>query len=256
MRALLVDDEPVARRVLREELDAVGGMDVVGEAENGRAALELIGVLTPDVLFLDLQMPVMNGFETIAQLAGSSLPAVVILTAYDEFAIKAFDAGAVDYLLKPVRQERLRQTVQRLHGLIQDRKRVTETLAHLSEVVAGDVSAGQTAQTKLQKIVGKRGEDYFLLNAEEVLAFQADGSLTWIITAEHRYLATQNLKALEGRLRDSAFRRIHRNALININQIRKMSTITSQRWLVTMSNGQQFTVSKRQAGTIRAVLQW
>jgi DNA-binding LytR/AlgR family response regulator len=251
MQAVLVDDEPVARRVLREELAAIDGIEVVGEAENGEAALRAVSELSPDVLFLDLQMPVLNGFETISRLKGSSLPAIVILTAYDEFAIKAFEAGAVDYLLKPVGQGRLRQTVKRLQGFVHDRKRIAEAIAHIQDVLPVDAAA-----VKVQKIVGKRGEEYFLLNAEEVLAFQADGNLTWILTADHRYLATQNLKALEARLRDSTFRRIHRNALININQIRKMSMITSQRWLVTMSNGQQFTVSKRQAKNIRDVLQW
>ena len=109
---------------------------------------------------------------------------------------------------------------------------------------------------KIRKIVGKLGEEYFLLNANEVLAFQADGDITWIITAKQRYLATQNLKAIEERLQNTSFRRIHRNALVNVEQIRKMSMITSQRWLVTLNNGQEFIVSKRQAKNVREVLSW
>jgi DNA-binding LytR/AlgR family response regulator len=250
MRAVLVDDEPVARRVLREELEELEIVKVVGEAENGKIALEVIAALHPDVVFLDLQMPVMNGFETVAQLQGAALPAIVILTAFDEFAVQAFEAGAIDYLLKPVGQNRLKRTIERLQQHVGDRKRTAEMIAQIQETPPFQ------EKSKVQKIVGKRGEEYFLLNVEEVLAFQADGHLTWILTSNHRYLATQNLKTLEGRLQGPAFRRIHRNALININQIRKMSMITSQRWLVTMSNGQQFTVSKRQAKNIREVLHW
>ena len=107
-----------------------------------------------------------------------------------------------------------------------------------------------------RKIVGKAGEEYFLLDPDEVLAFQADGDLVWIVTNKQRYLATQNLKTLEERLSTGSFRRIHRNALVNVNQIRKMSVITSQRWLITLNNGQEFIVSKRQARNVRDVLHW
>ncbi len=108
----------------------------------------------------------------------------------------------------------------------------------------------------VRKIVGKIGQEFFLLSVHEVFAFQAEGDLTWIITAKQRYLATQNLKAIEDRFGNSSFRRIHRNALVNVEQIRKMSMITSQRWLVTLNNGQEFVVSKRQAKNVRDVLSW
>ena len=198
-----------------------------------------------------MQMPVLNGFETISKLQGGALPAIVILTAYDEFAIRAFEAGAVDYLLKPVAQSRLRQSVERTRRLISEPRSVTESIAHIQEVLPPG-----TAAPKVHKIVGKHGEEFFLLNVDEVLACQADGELTWILTATRKYLATQNLKTLEEKLHGSNFRRIHRQALINVNHIRKMSAITSQRWLMTLSNGQQFTVSKRLAKNARDILHW
>jgi DNA-binding LytR/AlgR family response regulator len=111
-------------------------------------------------------------------------------------------------------------------------------------------------ERKVRKIVGKLGEEYFLLNPPEVLAFQADGEVTWIVTAKQRYTATQNLTTIESRLQNTSFRRIHRNALVNIEQIRKMSMLSSQRWLVTLNNGQEFIVSKRQAKNVRDVLNW
>src|SRR5437016_13330117 len=117
MKTLIVDDEPIARRVLREELELFPEVEIVAEAENGREALQKITDLHPDLVFLDLQMPVMGGFEVVRNLGGGHLPIVVIVTAFDEHAIEAFDAGAIDYLLKPVSQERLRKAVERAGNL-------------------------------------------------------------------------------------------------------------------------------------------
>ena len=108
----------------------------------------------------------------------------------------------------------------------------------------------------MKKIVARSGEEYLLLNADEVYAFTADGDLVWIITARKRYLATQPLKVIEEKLQNTAFRRIHRNALVNIDHVRRMSALTSQRWLVTLDNNQEFIVSKRQARAVRELLSW
>jgi two-component system LytT family response regulator len=102
--------------------------------------------------------------------------------------------------------------------------------------------------------VGKIGEEYFLLSVEEIYAFQADGDIVWIVTAKKKYVATQTLKMLDQRLRNTSFRRIHRSALVNVDHVRKMSALSSQRWLITLSNDQEFVASKRQAGSIRQLL--
>ena len=114
MKTLIVDDEPIARRLLREGLELLPDVEVVGEADNGRAALQQIEKLRPELVFLDLQMPVMSGFEVVRNLAGKAMPIIVIVTAFDQHAVKAFDAGAVDYLLKPVQDARL-QKIGRAH---------------------------------------------------------------------------------------------------------------------------------------------
>jgi two-component system, LytTR family, response regulator len=252
LRALIVDDEPIARQVLREELEVLDSVDVVGEAENGEAALSLLNSESPDVMFLDIQMPVMNGFELLSRLQGGRMPVVVMVTAYDQHAIRAFEAGAIDYLLKPVSQERLTQAMERASRLRRSPLDVAERVVALQEISGPASGAAQQPR----KVVGRLGEEYFLLNLAEILAFQAEGDITWIVTAKQRYYATHTLRAIEGRLANSAFRRIHRNTLININQIRKMSMITSQRWLVTLNNGDEFVVSKRQARNVREVLSW
>lgn len=251
MRALIVDDEPIARRVLREELETVDSVEVVGEADNGEAALAKISLLRPDLVFLDIQMPVMGGFELLEGLDKGPKPVVIMVTAYDQHAIRAFEAGAVDYLLKPINQRRLGKAVERAQRISRNPVEVVENIAKLQEL-----APASTSLPRIRKIVGKLGEEYFLLSPHEVLAFQADGDVTWIVTTKQRYMATQNLRAVEERLKNSSFRRIHRNALVNVEQIRKMSMITSQRWLVTLNNGQEFIVSKRQAKNVRDVLNW
>jgi DNA-binding LytR/AlgR family response regulator len=249
MTALIVDDEPIARRVLREELEALPDVRIAGEAGDGNEALRKIAELQPDVVFLDLQMPGMSGFDVARNLTGPVTPAIVIVTAFDRHAIAAFEAGAIDYLLKPVSEERLRAAVERARKLAGAPR---EAARHV-ERVATMQPAGPSPS---RKIVGRSGEEYFLLDAAEVLAFQADQELVWIVTSKQRFLSTQNLRTIERRLGDPQFRRVHRNAIVNINQIRKMSPLTSHRWLVTLSNGLQIVVSKRQASGIRQILEW
>jgi DNA-binding LytR/AlgR family response regulator len=250
LKTLIVDDEPIARKILREELESIAGIEIVGEAEDGVTALAKIGRDHPDLVLLDLQMPVMNGLEVVRQLKhGKHLPVVVVVTAYDEHALQAFDAGAIDYLLKPVRQERLSEAVERARRLTG--RQATERIAQLQEIADPTLGAQRT-----RRIVGKIGDEYFLLSTDEIYAFQADGDLVWIVTAKRKYLATQTLKELELRLKTTSFRRIHRSALVNVDHVCKMSALSSQRWLVTMNNDQEFIVSKRQAGSVRELLNW
>jgi DNA-binding LytR/AlgR family response regulator len=249
LRALVVDDEPIARRVLREDLDPLPGIEVVGEAENGKEALALIERLTPDLVFLDLQMPVMSGFEVVRSLAPERAPAIVIVTAFDEHAIQAFEAGAVDYLLKPVNEARLIRAVERARNMLGHPLEIANQMARIA-------AAGERTQPgQRRKVVGRSGADYFLVDVNEILAFQAERALVWMITEKRRLLATQSLRALQERLDRDRFQRVHRNAIVNVDHVRKMSALSSQRWLVTLSNSLQLVVSKRQACNIRRILQ-
>ena len=239
LRTLIVDDEPLARQLLREELAVLRPVSVVGEAENGEQAVERIETLAPDLVLLDIQMPVVDGFEVVRRLRGP-LPSIVFVTAFSEHALRAFEVGAADYLLKPIHPDRLRQAIERARARSASAHRVADTL-----------NAERPASSK---IVARRGRDYYLLDLGEIYAFQADGELVWALTDSERYLATDTLKALEQRLQGSAFQRVHRNALVNVEKIRKFTSSSSQRWLVTLVNGVQITVSKRQAPALRALL--
>ena len=250
MKALIVDDEPIARRVLREELEILPALQIVGEAGDGKEALRRIAELRPDLVFLDLQMPVMSGFEVVRHLHEPPLPVIVIVTAFDQHAIEAFEAGAIDYLLKPVGEARLRKAVERARAL---HAKPGDVAAHIDKIA----SAAAPSKTPMnRKVVGKSGDEYVFVDADDVLAFQAERELVWIVTSKHRLLATQSLRVIEQRLAGPQFQRVHRNAIVNVNHIRKMGALSSQRWLVTLSNALQLTVSKRQAHNIRGILHW
>jgi DNA-binding LytR/AlgR family response regulator len=247
LRTLIVDDEPVARSVLAEELAEMEAVSVVGEAENGETALRQIEGLRPDLVLLDIQMPVMDGFEVIRRLRGP-LPAIVFVTAYSEHALRAFEIGAVDYLLKPISVERLQAALERARAIYRNPLDNAERVAKTLDAV--DAPRPQ----RRPRIVARRGHDFYLLDLDEVFAFQADAEIVWIITADKKYTATQTLQAIHNRLQGTQFQRVHRSALVNTNKIRKLSALSSQRWLLTLTNGLEFTVSKRQAPLLREIL--
>jgi len=252
VKTLIVDDEPIARKVLREELELQNGVEVVGEAENGLAALQMIAEAKPDLVFLDLEMPAMGGFEVIRALTGVYLPVFVIVTAFNQHAIQAFEAGAVDYLLKPVNEKRLAMALERARSLRSRPKENAEQISQMSSLASDNVSV----TPRSRRIVGRLGQEYFLLDADEVLAFQAEGEIVWILTAKHKYMATQSLRLIESRVQHLSFQRVHRNAIVNMNHVRKMSAMSSQRWLLTLSNALELIVSKRQAQSVKHILHW
>lgn len=250
MRVLIVDDEPLARKILREEIEALDGLTITGEAEDGEQAVKAIESLKPDLVFLDIQMPAKTGLEVLGTYTGGeNIPVFVLVTAYDEHAIEALEAGAIDYLLKPVSQQRLVRAIEKARRLYRNPAESVEAIAQAQEALGGQASPQR-------RIVGRSGKEYYLLNAEEVLAFQAEGELVWIVTQKQRFLATQTLKAIQDKLTGLHFQRIHRNALVNLDHVRKMSALSSQRWLLTLSNGQEFIVSKRLSHTVEGVLKW
>jgi DNA-binding LytR/AlgR family response regulator len=248
MRILIADDEPIARQVLREHVESMAGLEVVGEAATGPETLQCILDLQPDLVLLDLQMPQLDGLATARFLRGSRTPAVIFVTAYERHALEAFEVGAVDYVLKPVRRERLEQAIEKA------RKQAPVHDGH--SAVSSPLAAGG-----LRKIVGRRGADMYLLDPSEIVAFQAEGELVHIVTASdakagQRYLSDHCLKTLEEKLEQPRFRRVHRSTIINTDHIRKISPLSSKRWLLRMSNGFEAVVSKRLAGSIREQGRW
>jgi len=240
MKAVIVDDEPIARQVLREQLEEFSQVQILAEAASGIEALKLIDRFHPDLLFLDQQMPELDGLTMLQSLQPKRMPLVIFVTAFEQHALNAFDAGAIDYLLKPVRRERLAAALEKARAQL-----------------AGTRNLLQPPPPSLpRKIVGHLGSDLHLLDPSEVIAFQADGELVHIVTAKGRYLSNHSLRVLEERLEKPRFRRIHRKTIINSDHIRKISPLSSKRWLLRMSNGTEAIVSKRLAGVIRQETNW
>ena len=250
LRTLVVDDEPTARTVLSEEIESIAPeVEIVGQAENGAQAVERIHMLRPDLVFLDVQMPGMDGFEVMRRIDYSSLPYVVFTTAYDQHAIQAFEVGAVDYLLKPVGQPRLARCLGHI------RKLQEKALADSAAATPAPVSKS-SPDASPRKIIGKIGHEFFPIDIRQIVAFQADRELVWITTATRRYLASQTLKDLETKLLGSNFRRIHRGVLVNLEHVIKMVPLGGHRWLLTLTGEHEFIVSKRQARTIHQSWTW
>lgn len=230
MRILIADDEPIARQILREHVESIPSAEVAGEASTGAEALTRILETKPDVVLLDLQMPELDGLAVVRSLRGDRKPVIIFVTAFEKYALDAFEVGAVDYLLKPVRRERLEKAIQKAQTQLKD---------------------SAPAIPPSRKIVGRRGTDLYLLDPTEIIAFQAEGELVHIVTADQRYLADHTLRVLETKLELPRFRRIHRRTIINTDHIRRISPLSSKRWLLRMSNGFEAIVSKRLAGAIR-----
>ncbi len=230
MRVLIADDEPIARQILREHIESLPSLEIAGEASTGSEALARIFDTQPDVVLLDLQMPELDGLGVVRSLRGDKRPVIIFVTAFEKYALDAFDVGAVDYLLKPVRRERLEKAILKAERQLR-----------------GSPSPAQSSR----KIVGRRGTDMYLLDPSEIIAFQAEGELVHIIAGDQRYLADHSLKVMESKLEQPRFRRIHRGTIINTDHIRKISPLSSKRWLLKMSNGFEAVVSKRLASAIR-----
>jgi DNA-binding LytR/AlgR family response regulator len=211
-------------------------LELAGEASTGAEAISRIFDLRPDLVLLDLQMPELDGLSVVRSLSGDRTPLIIFVTAYENHALAAFEVGAIDYLLKPVRRERLEKAIEKA------RRQLKPPPAAPSDT--------------LRKIVGRRGSDLYLLDPAEIVAFQAEGELVHIITTTQRYLSDHSLKALEEKLEPKRFRRIHRSTIINTDHIRKISPLSSKRWMLKMSNSFEAVVSKRLASAIREDTRW
>jgi len=213
LSALIVDDERLARHRLARLLEAHANvLNVVGEAANGDEALAAYGALHPDILFLDIQMPEMDGFEVIRRLP--SVPLIVFVTAYDAFALQAFEANAIDYLLKPVEPERLVQAVSKIKQWHREPQGHHETLEQLM------IHLQQP--TYLRRLQVPVGERIHFLKVEAITHLEADSKYTLVYTTEARYVISATLAELEQQLDPAMFMRIHRSTIINLDFMQEL----------------------------------
>ncbi|HEY8549283.1 MAG TPA: response regulator [Vicinamibacterales bacterium] len=241
MRVLIVDDEAPARRKLRRLLEAEDGVEIVGEASDGREAVEAIGTHEPDVVFLDIQMPVLDGFGVIEQIGVDNMPRVVFVTAYDEHALRAFEVQAVDYLLKPIAPQRFSQVIARLaREIARDAKPSAESASRLAAAVAsGD------AAPFLRRLLVHQGERARLLNVEAIDWIEADRNVLTLHAGAAVHTVRGTLSDLEARLDPAKFLRISRSAIVRLDAIDELQPWFHGDYRVILRDGTTLTWSRR-----------
>ena len=253
LRVVVADDERPARRFLSSLLKGLGGVALVGEAASGSEAIELIERESPDLALLDLQMPEVGGLEVVRRISPKQLPLVAFVTAFDDYAVEAFELNAIDYLLKPVQQERLAATISRARQRVA-RPEPPERRAAVLKTVAAAYEQGARRQY-LERLPVRRRDEVVILPIRQIASVVAEGELLHITTTSHeRYTITHRLHALEERLDPRRFVRLGRGTLANIDLITKVSPMPGGTYLATLSNGQELAVSRIQSRVLRDTL--
>lgn len=249
IRVLLVDDEPLAREMIREMLRDDSEAEIVGECVNGREAVEMIQTLTPEVIFLDVQMPEVGGFEVLEALKAKQMPHVIFVTAYDQYAVRAFEVHALDYLLKPFDRERFAASWQRAKAqILRDRngKLDQRILAILEELKAG--------AKYLERLVIKSGGRIFFLEVDEIDWIEAEGNYVSVHKNGKAHLLRETISSLESQLDPKKFIRIHRSSIVNIQRIKELQPWFHGEYRVILQDGTQLTLSRNYRDNLQDIL--
>lgn len=249
IRVVIADDERPARSLLRALLGNFPDVNIVGEAANGSEAVELIERTHPDLALLDLQMPEVDGLGVVRLLRKDRMPLVAFVTAYDQYAVRAFELNAVDYLLKPVDPARLRETLNRA----QERLEQSEDRASATDAVRAAADAIESrAHTALARIPVRKRNQILLVPVEQIAAIIADGELLYLYTARNeKHTISYRLKDLEPRLAAAEFIRLSRGTLVNVTMIDRVTPMTGGTYVVVLTNGQELPVSRMQSRVLR-----
>lgn len=238
---VIIDDEQLARELLREYIEQTGNITIVGEATKGKDAVEMIDNLKPDLVFLDVQMPGMNGFDVLDDITHD--PYVVFTTAYDQYAIKAFEKNAVDYLLKPIDQERFQLAVKRAL------ERMKTEQYNVGEMLRDMKTENKTSYDS--HIFVQKSEKLINLAVEEIMFLEASGDYTILTTKSDQFVSSSGIGKLEEILNPEIFIRVHRSTIININFLKEIEKHFNGGMIVKMQSGKSFPVSRTYAKLIR-----
>lgn len=266
MRALIVDDEALARRGLKHRLAALPDVDVVGEARNATEALKQIRSLQPDVVFLDIQMPGRSGFEVLAELGEASMPCVIFVTAYDEHATRAFEVNAVDYLLKPVEKERLEKAVGRMRKHLADRdarahkqsllqllsELTGEQIRRMSDLEGRDVR--QLGKAELNRLAIKDGSTTTWVRQEDIEYIEAAGDYMCVYAQGETHIMRKTMKELEQELQADFLQRIHRSTIVNVRQVVEMRSHINGEYFLKLQSGHSVKLSRTYKEKLRYLM--
>jgi len=263
MRVLIVDDEPLARRGLRVRMKDLADVDIVGECGNGRDAVSAIAELKPDIVFLDIQMPVMDGFQVLREIQGPGMPMVIFVTAFDEYAIKAFEAHALDYLLKPVDDARLADALERAREQ-QDERQAVEHRGRLLGMVAelggvDDVSLEDLLDKglaaldagHLETLPIKDAGNTVCLKTADIDWIDAAGDYMCVHAAGQTHIMRGTMKKLEDILNPRVFQRVHRSTIVNVNRVRQVRSHINGEYFLILEGDVELKMSRHYKDKIR-----
>ncbi|MBM3851535.1 MAG: response regulator transcription factor [Verrucomicrobia bacterium] len=255
-RAIIVDDEPTARRGVRLLLERDPAIELVGEAATGLEAAELIRCVRPDLAFLDVQMPGSTGFDALRQIAPAIVPAVVFVTAYDEYALRAFEVNAVDYLLKPYDDARFAAALQRAKEEVRRRQTdaVNSRLSQLLDYLEKNHQSAPGEEGPGDRILLKSSGEIFFLKADEIDWIEAEGDYMKFHVGGRAHLMRETMARLEARLDPQRFIRIHRSTIVNIDRLRKLSPSFAGEYAVILHDGTRLKLSRGYHERIAAIL--
>jgi two-component system LytT family response regulator len=239
IRTLIVDDEPLARERVRALLESEGDVEVIGECTNGKEAVSAIKSLRPELVFLDVQMPVLDGLAVVEAVGPDQMPAVIFVTAYDRYALRAFEVHALDYLLKPFDRERFQHALGRARDQLQHTK-----TAELNERLVALLEDNQSGKKPLERLVIKAGGRVFFVRTEEIDWIEAAGNYARIHVGKEAHLLRETMSTLEGRLDTEKFLRIHRSTIVNVDRIQELQPWFHGDYVVILRDGTQLTLSR------------
>ena len=238
IKALIVDDEPLARDRIREMLKEHPEVEVIAEARNGQEAIDAIASQNPDLVFLDVQMPDLDGFSVLQNLDVQKIPLIIFVTAYDQHALRAFDVHAVDYLTKPFDRNRFAEAIDHAKVYMKGTKEpdTARILSMLQEIRAGE--------RYLERFAVKNGETVFFVRAEDVDAIEAQGNYVRLSLAGSSHLLRDTLNNVESQINPRMFVRIHRRTIVNIDRVKEVQTWARGEYRVVLFTGAHYTLSR------------
>lgn len=246
INAIIIDDEPLARSLLRGYLKEIKEVKILGEYENGFAGLKAIHELKPDLIFLDIQMPKLNGFEMLELL--DEIPKVIFITAYDQYAVKAFERNAVDYLLKPYSQERLLAAVEKAGKLQQN----SASELPVKELIRDH----QESVEFIDRVAVKTGTKIRIIYIDEIRYLESQDDYVMIYTEEGKYLKQNTMKYFEKHLPPKAFVRVHRSYIVKLDFVAQIELYERDSYIIKLKNQQTIPVSKSGYSRLRENLKF
>lgn len=256
MKTIIVDDEALARRGLKHRLAEIHDLEIIAEARNGREALDFIREHNPDLVFLDIQMPGMDGFDVLRALPHEQMPAIVFVTAFDDYAIKAFEANALDYLLKPIDDKRLAEALDRVRKSLEEKLAIRhkksllelvgqitgEPVRNMKELSARGV--GRMKKKEPQRLAIKDGSRTTWIGQDEIEWIDAAGDYMCVHAGGETHILRMTMKKLEQALDPELMQRVHRSTIVNVNKVREMEAHINGEYFLTLDCGHRIKLSR------------